>query len=159
MLEYLIKSFDVVTCPSADTDPFLEADTEVELQSLIERALPEGERCNVREYVEGDDDLPVCTDLDSENWEENFLSELGEEQIGQEEDDEEDDEECDTQDQAPLKITTYNEAIDSLENVVHYLQSQGHTEECFSPGNFVDRVTALKLSRLKQTTICDFFTA
>ena len=105
--------------------------------------------------MEGDDDLPVCTDLDSENWEENFLSELGEEQIGQEEDDEED-EECDTQDQAPLKI---NEAIDSLENVVHYLQSQGHTEECFSLGNFVDRVTALKLSRLKQTTICDFFTA
>ena len=34
----LNQSFDVVACPSADTDPFLEADTEVELQSLIERA-------------------------------------------------------------------------------------------------------------------------
>lgn len=65
--------FDVVACPSAYVDPFLEADIEVELQGLIERALPESERCIVREYVEGYDDLPVCTDLNSEN----FCSELG----------------------------------------------------------------------------------
>jgi hypothetical protein len=37
-------------------------------------SLREGERC---EYVEGDDDLAVCTDLSGDNWEENFLSELG----------------------------------------------------------------------------------
>ena len=54
----------MVACPSADTDPFLEE--EMELRSLVERALPEGERCGVREYVEGDDNLAVCTDLKSE---------------------------------------------------------------------------------------------
>ena len=65
------------------------------------------------------------------------MFELGhEEQVGEESGDEQ----CDTQDQEPLKITTYNEAIDSLENVVCFLQSQSHTEECFS---LVDRVTAL----------------
>ena len=37
----------MVACPSADTDPFLEEDVEMELQSLNERALPEGERCDV----------------------------------------------------------------------------------------------------------------
>ena len=43
-----------------------------------------------------------------------FLPELGhEEQVREEIGDEE----CDTQDQEPLKITTYNEAIDSLERV------------------------------------------
>ena len=53
----------------------------VQRQSDCERALLEGERCDVREYVEGDDDLGgeffVCdddlADLNSENWEENFF--------------------------------------------------------------------------------------
>jgi hypothetical protein len=47
------------------TDPYPEEDAEKELQSLIERALPEGDRalpegdrCDVGEgEVEGDDDL------------------------------------------------------------------------------------------------------
>ena len=57
----------------------------------LERALPEGERCDVR-----DDDLAVCT---SENWEENFcLSLVMKSRSG--------DEECKTQDQEPLKIAT-----------------------------------------------------
>ena len=34
---------------------------------------------------DGDDDLAVCTDLNRDNLEENFLSELGhEEQVGEE---------------------------------------------------------------------------
>ena len=49
----------MVACLSADTDPFLEEDAEMELRNLIERALPDGEICDVREYVEGDDDLAV----------------------------------------------------------------------------------------------------
>ena len=47
------------------------------------------------------------------------MSELGHEEQVREESGEE---ECDRQDQEPLKITTYNEAIDSLENVVHFLE-------------------------------------
>ena len=51
----------------------------------------------------------MCTDLNSENWEGNFLSELRhEEQLRVT---------MRNVDQESLKITTYNEAIDSLENL------------------------------------------
>ena len=53
----------------------------------------------------------------------------------------------------PQKIKTYNEAIDSLENVLHFLESQGHAEECFLCRDFMDRVASLKLSKLNQTTL------
>ena len=69
----LDKDYDVA---SHDVDPFLEADAQMELEGLMERAVPV-ERCSVQEYIEGDDSLAVCTDLDSENWEANFLAELG----------------------------------------------------------------------------------
>ena len=61
--------------PSHDVDPFLEADAQMELEGLMERAVPV-ERCSVQEYIEGDDSLAVCTDLDSENWEANFWQSL-----------------------------------------------------------------------------------
>ena len=47
------------------------------------------------------------------------------------ESDDEDSEECDMQDQ-PLKITTYNEAMESLDNVVHFFREPG---SCFALGH------------------------
>ena len=51
----------------------------MELGGLIARALPPSESCGMEEYVEGDNDLPVCPDLDNENWGNMFMSELGQE--------------------------------------------------------------------------------
>ena len=106
--------------------------------------------------MEGDDDLAVCTDLDSENWEENFMDELGNEQPEERESSDEFDGESDMPNQQPLKVKTYSEAMDSLENVMHFLENQGNTEECFLLGNLVDRIASAKLSKLKQTTISDY---
>jgi hypothetical protein len=53
------------------------AAADVELLPSNTEVLP---RCDVRECVEGDDNLAVCTDLNGENWGENFLSELGHEE-------------------------------------------------------------------------------
>jgi len=65
----LSDSLDVVAHPlEDDVDPFLEADARMEIQSLIEKMMPAGESCTVAEYLRGDDDLPVCTDLDSDSW-------------------------------------------------------------------------------------------
>jgi hypothetical protein len=41
-----------LACPSADIDSFLEVDEEMELQNLVERVLPENDRCDVKEYLE-----------------------------------------------------------------------------------------------------------
>jgi len=71
----LDKDYDVAL-PSYNVDPFLEADVQMELDGLMERVVT-GESCSVEEYIEGDDSLAVCMDLDSENWEANFLAELG----------------------------------------------------------------------------------
>ena len=67
----LDMDYDVVALLSLDADPFFEADVvQMELEGLIEGAVP-GERCSVEEYVEGDDRLTVCTDLDGEKKEAN----------------------------------------------------------------------------------------
>ena len=58
----LDNSLDVVARPAEDADPFIEADAQVELEGLIARALPPSKSCSMEEYVEGDNDLPVCPD-------------------------------------------------------------------------------------------------
>ena len=126
----------------------------MELEGLIPRALPPIKSCSMEEYVEGDNNLPVCPDMDNANWENMFMSELGQEK----EEDKDDSNEEESNDQVyesgnPQKNKTYNEAIDSLENVLHFLESQGHAEECFLLDDFMDRVVSLKLSKLNQTTL------
>ena len=54
----------------------------------------------------------------------------------------------------PLKIKTFQEAIQSLENVQHILESQGLLQQAMSIG---DAVIGLKLALSTQTTIHDYF--
>lgn len=73
----LDSSFDVMRspCMASDEDPFLQTDSECqEVQTLIEQTVREG--CGVEEYLTGDDELPICTDLDSDTWDACFMSEL-----------------------------------------------------------------------------------
>ena len=52
----------VVSTPITDTDPLLECDLEKELHDHIEQSMPGGDRCSVREYIQGDDNIEVCLD-------------------------------------------------------------------------------------------------
>ena len=47
-------------------NPFLEADARLEMQNLIEKTVP-CEGCTVDEFLNGDDNLPVCWDMDDDN--------------------------------------------------------------------------------------------
>ena len=51
----------------------------------------------------------------------------------------------------PLKIKTFQEAIQSLENVQHFLESQGLLQQAMSIGDAVDNVSGLKLASSTQT--------
>ena len=154
----LDSSFDVVRCPhtASDGDPFLEADaTFREVQSLIEQTMPT-EGCSVEEYLKGDDDLPICTDLDSDTWDANFMSELA---AGDSQDTSEDEDVTDgstLQPPVPV-IKSFKEAMKSLEDVEHFLQSQGHMEEALVLGSSVDRIARMQLQSTTQTTINDYF--
>ena len=85
--------------------------------------------CSVDEYIKGDDNLPVCTDLDSDTWDANFLSQLGQ----QEKESEDEDDENEPQ-PPPLKIQTYKEAIESLENVQLFHRTPGTYRRCSVSG-------------------------
>ena len=52
-----------------------------------------------------------------------------------------------------LKIKTFQEAIQSLENVQHFLESQGLLQQAMNIGDAVDAVTGLKLASSTQTLL------
>ena len=74
------------------------------------------ESCAVNEYLSGDDDLPVCVDLDSDYWNDNFLAELGQDEQDSRDNEaqDEDSEEMDDE-PPPLNIQTYKQAVQSLD--------------------------------------------
>lgn len=73
----ILDSGMAVVSSDLEEDPFLDIDESVELQSLINDVMPTNDSCNVEEYVNGDDIIPVCNDMDSDTWEENFYCNLG----------------------------------------------------------------------------------
>ncbi len=124
----LDMELDVVSHGCEDDDPFLEADIRTEVQSLIEKTMPEEGRCSVDEYLTGEDELPICVDMDSENWEGEFMAQLGREEQQKVV---EDDEEVDNEEEASKN----KEAIESLEDVQQFLESRGYAEEALGIGH------------------------
>ena len=61
---------------------------------------------SVEEYVNGDDDIAVCVDLDNETWEENFMDNLAQEVAVTVEDEPDVDEEFDLSHPSPKIKTT-----------------------------------------------------
>ena len=153
----LNANLDAISCDlEEEDDPFLEADMRTEVQSLIEKTTPTDGRRNVDEYLNGDDDLPACMQLDSDSWEADFLKQLGQEE--QEVADEEEDEgegEMDVE-PPPPNLQNFKEAVQSLEDVKYFLESRGYTEEALGIGSAIDTMTVLKLKSSKQTTLHDY---
>ena len=75
----LSDEMDVATVGYDDDseDPFLECDVRREIQTHIERSMAVDDRCTLEEYLQGDCNLPVFIDQYNENWDVNFMEELG----------------------------------------------------------------------------------
>ena len=108
------------------------------------------------EYLSGDDNLPVCMELDSDSWEADFLKQLRQEEqeVADEEEDEGEDE-LDVE-PPPPKLQNFKEAVQSLEDVQKFLESRGYIEEALRIGSAVDTMTVLQLKSSKQTTLHDY---
>ena len=115
------------------------------MQSMIDKTMLPGGTCDVNEYLQGDDELPVCVDLDSDNWDTNFMDQLVQEEEEAEQEDEGEDDEMDT-----------DQALLALEDVQQFLESRGHLEEALGIGSSMDTMTLLKLKSSKQTTLRDY---
>ena len=51
---------NVVSCDLDDEDAFVAADESMALQGLIDEAMTGYDHCPLEEYVNGEDDVPVC---------------------------------------------------------------------------------------------------
>ena len=119
-----------------DEEPFLETDASVELQRLISQTVTSEESCAVKEYLTGDDDLPICVQDGLDIWDNSFLQDLvqGNETTEKEQDltragesDGVNDMEEDSIDPPSMKIESYKEAVQALEDVQEFLYSRGHS--------------------------------
>ena len=55
-----------------EEDPFQNIDEDVEMSSLISRTMGTLHQCSVEEYVNGDNSLSVCVDMDDDQWDASF---------------------------------------------------------------------------------------
>ena len=138
-------------------DPFADIDEDFELQYLIEQT--RSESCIPREFISGDDDLPICVEMDDENWENTFLEELTAAE-GEAEDASQEIDEDDEFDDGPVvpRLKSYKKAINSLEDVCQFLEHRGHGIEALSIGSSIDRIVALKNSNSRQATLYEYVT-
>ena len=126
-------------------------DADEQLVGLI-NVMPQNS-CSPQEYVNGEDTIPVCNDMDDATWEEDFLGWLGQEESEPEEEDREEEE------QQPVpKLKTFKEAISALEDVQSFLEDRGHIGEAAAIGSAVDSVVSLHISSMKQKTLQDYVT-
>ena len=104
--------------------------------------------------------------MDNEHWQEEFLSQLGEgpstmQPSADNTDNPEDSDVEETLELPPLKITRYDEALSSLEDVSAFLQSKGQMSEADQIMAFSSKVTALHCQSLannsRQTSLMEFF--
>ena len=73
----LTDDMDVVSAGLEEgDDPFSDCDLQREMESLIDKTMPADGRCSLKEYLEGDNELQVCTDNGGDDWEATFLDQL-----------------------------------------------------------------------------------
>ena len=152
----LNKEMEVVTRGIEDDfDPFDDLDTERQLQDLITRTMPTAEACTADEYINGDNIVPVCVEYDDDTWEDSFFAGIGEssQAIEDEEDVHDGDEESLDISLAPPKIRSFQEAIQALEEVKHFLDSCGCIARATQASSLVDDLASLNTCATKQTSI------
>ena len=97
-----------------EEDPFQNIDEDIEMSSLISRTMGTLHQCSVEEYVNGDNSLSVCVDMDDDQWDASFLDSLTEEEEPMTAEEEE--EEFNVPPPVP-KLQSFKEAIQSLDDI------------------------------------------
>ena len=125
-------------------DLFQDFDASVELDGLISKTMGT-DRCSADEYVNGDNNLPICVEFKDETWDDRFLECLAQSKSVVEEE-ESDTEELDLL-PPPPKIKNCKEAMESLEEVKNFLESR----DCFTEASTaIDQVAWLHSTNTKQ---------
>ena len=83
----------------------------------------------MQDLIEAENCIPICQEFANENWEDEFLSELGpaSKSLTLETDDEDSDSDVCIVETSTEEITNFSEAIESLDEIIKYLEKKGHT--------------------------------
>ena len=147
------RIFDADTNGSSEFEAFEETDECVNMTWLISIAMGGTEHCSAGEYVEGDEELPVCETLDEE-WQRS-LSDGGNimsvplAEVKSEPESEDGGEDV----AAPSTLSTFMEAIESLEQVREFLDCSGLLTDAMSATSLIDRLAHQHISNLTQAAI------
>ena len=122
-------SFSIVTRSYEDEDPFDDLEAQEELCDLVGH-IPDS--CTVDEYINGEKDVHICMQYD-EDWESDFFSELLDsshaDSLAPDDPNEQEVEEQFDLEPPPPKITRFEDAMSSLEDVQVFLDSKGFLEQ------------------------------
>ncbi|XP_011406640.1 PREDICTED: uncharacterized protein LOC100638564 [Amphimedon queenslandica] len=141
---------------------------DTEMDDLITRLHLDGS-CSSKDLLLADDNIAICEEFNNDNWEEEFLSGID---IGQSaskarrvDDDQDVQEDEDPVDEEPDQVTPpvikeMTEAINKLEDIVHFLEFNGYTEEATEGMSFLSKLNITYVSGVskgRQTEVTDYF--
>ena len=142
-----------------DEDPFQDIDIQAGMSSLISCSMGTLSHCSVDEYIDGDNFLPTCVDIDGDDWDESWLNSLADEpepsSTSQVSDDE--DEELDLPPSQP-KLKSFKQAMESLEDVQIFLEHSGCLEQAFTTSSLISELASCHAKSLVQSTLDKYFT-
>ena len=151
-------SFSIVTRSYEDEDPFDDLEAQEELCDLVGH-IPDS--CTVDEYINGEKDVHICMQYD-EDWESDFFSELLDsshaDSLAPDDPNEQEVEEQFDLEPPPPKITRFEDAMSSLEDVQVFLDSKGFLEQATIITASMNELAHLHLkSKSRQSTLQEFF--
>ena len=155
------SGFSVVHQLYEDEDPFDDVEAQKELHELLDRISSSDTKCPVEEYIDGEGDVPTCMQCNN-NWEDHFFANVSSSQAVSDSLVQEvpDDEGQFDLEPPPPKITRFQDAISSLEEVQSFLDWRGFSEEATMIASSMNKLTYLhceSLNSAKQTTLGDYF--
>ena len=141
-----------------DEDPFDDVEAQEELHELLDRISPSDTNCPVGEYIDGEEgDVPTCMQYNN-NWKDHFFANLGSSQAISDslvQEDPDDGGQFDLE-PPPPKITWFQDAISSLEEVQSFLDWRGFSEEAITIASSMNKLTYFHCESLisaRQTTL------
>lgn len=143
---------------TSDTDPFQDLDDATCLTPLISSTMGTQSACTVSEYINGDNDVPVCSDLENDQWEDDFFESLSQNPMASQDADSDPESDVDLDPPEPV-IKNFREAVESLENVQVFLESRDCLEMATKTNTLLSEVAAVQFSHMHQSTLANYFLA
>ena len=108
--------------------------------------------CSMSNYINGDNELQVCADLDDDHWEDSFMESLTQQEATPAAEDSDPGDDIDVPPPVP-KIKDFKEAVQTREDLQNFLESRNCLEMAAKTNTLINEVAAYQASTMRQTTL------